>query len=114
MVQRELHRGHTATGGRDTLKDAQVRARDAEVHRQVIAVDAEMPDLPVPVREGVDEGLELRRHLGRVPWLVVDVDGRCVEFLHAREVVRVWSVYERMSTLRGSFSPTVVVDDPSV
>jgi len=36
-----------------------VRARYAEVQRQVIAIDCEMTDLPFPVREAFHKGLKL-------------------------------------------------------
>jgi hypothetical protein len=89
MVKRELCGLDASAGRRNALERAHVSAVDLEVQRQVVSVDGHVLDVPVPVGEGVDEGLKLGRHLGGRPGLVVDVDGGGVEGLHGLEVVGV-------------------------
>ena len=90
MVQRELRCCNLSARRCNALEDAKVRARYAEVQRQVIAIDCEVADLPFPVREAFHQRLELRGNFRGRPGLVVDVEGWCcVELLHRLKVVRV-------------------------
>ena len=60
-----------------------------EVKVEECAISTQVPDVPAEIRERCDDGLELVRHLGRCPGLVIDGDRRRVEVLHPVEVVSV-------------------------
>ena len=48
---------------------------DREVHCEIVAVDNEVPYLPMPVRKRGEQRRELRRNGGWVHRDVVDLDG---------------------------------------
>ena len=90
MIQRELRCCNLPARRCNSLEDTKVRARYAEVQRQVIAIDCEVADLPFPVREAFHQRLELRGNFRGRPGLVVNVEGWCcVKLLHSLKVMRV-------------------------
>ena len=67
-IESELRNSHPPTGGLNSLESPQVGTGDREVHHDVVVVDNDVPHLPVPVREGGDQGRELCRNGGWVHW----------------------------------------------
>jgi hypothetical protein len=59
-LESELRNNHRAIGRLNSVKGASVRTGDREAHGDIVAVDNEMPYLPMPIRD------------------VVDLDGRCI------------------------------------
>ena len=49
----------------NSLEGPPVGTGDGEVHRDIVAVDNEIPYLPMPVRKSGDQRRELRRNGGR-------------------------------------------------
>src|ERR1700675_2160823 len=82
VIASELGNRHPATGRLNSLESPQVGAGDREVHNDVVVVDNDLPHLPLPVREGGNQGRELRRNGGWLHRGVIDFDGRCIERRH--------------------------------
>jgi hypothetical protein len=56
VIKRELRSRHPTTGRLNFTEDAPMSAGDREVHRDVVAVDNEVPYLPMPVGKCGEQG----------------------------------------------------------
>ena len=63
-IKSELRNSHPTTGRLNSLEGSPVGTGDREVQRDIVAVDNEVPCLPMPVRKCVDQRRELRRNGG--------------------------------------------------
>src|SRR5215469_5680530 len=69
-IKSELRNSHPTTGRLNSLEGPQMGTGDREVHRDVVAVDNDVPYRPMPVRKCGDQRGELRRNGG---WIHRDV-----------------------------------------
>src|SRR5690348_11603429 len=72
-IKSELQNGHPTTGHLNSLEGPPVGTGDLEVHRDIVAVDNEVPYLPMPVRKCGEQSRELRRNGGWIHRDVVDL-----------------------------------------
>src|SRR6516165_10165778 len=86
-IKSELRNSHPTTGRLNSLEGPPVRTGDPEVHRDVVAVDNEVPYLPMPVRKCGDQRRELRRNGGWIQRDIVDLDGRRIKRRHSIKIV---------------------------
>jgi hypothetical protein len=88
------------------------------VHRYIVAVDNEVPYLPMPVRKCGEQRRELRRNGGWFHRDFVDLDGRRIERGHSIKIMFIAVL--KIRQVQGSaffalghvFSPPHVVDYP--
>src|SRR5260370_15614667 len=78
-IKSELRNSHPTTGRFNSLEGPPVGTGDREVPRDIVAVDDEVPYLPMPVRKCGEQRRELRRNRGWIHRDVVDLDGRCIK-----------------------------------
>jgi hypothetical protein len=78
-IKSELRNSHPTTGRLNSLEDPPLSTGDREVHRDIVAVDNEVPYLPMPVRKCGEQRRELRRNSGWIHRDFVDLDGRCIK-----------------------------------
>ena len=74
----ELRNSHPTAGCFNSLEGPSVGTADREVPSDIVAVDDEVPYLPMPVRKCGEQGRELRRNRGWIHRDVVDFDDRCI------------------------------------